>query len=372
MPFDHRGEETIQVLVADSTRIHTQLLADALRRDTGLEVFCAPSDSEGVLEAASLHDFDVIVISSNLDEDPARGFEVLRELRASHPQVRAVMLLDSSKQGSILEAFRAGARGIFSRDQSAETLCRCVRCVYEGQIWASSREMTFAVEALGAAPAVRAVDAHGFDLLSKRELQVVNCLAEGLTNREIAERLGLSQHTIKNYLFRVFDKLGVSSRIELLFMTLSQASAPHSSGAHSTGNGKNGVGSDATVAVYQKAAEQGLPGAQVRLAEMYLQGRGVPKDLASAYMWYLINEHTSLEMRAAVSAAKRELANQLTPEEILEAEERASKHLKKAPKPSWRAPGGLSDATRILSGAACFVVTSLLTALGGLPVFSAG
>jgi len=83
--------------------------------------------------------------------------------------------------------------------------------------------MSYAVEALAALPEVRAVDANGIDLLSKRELEVVRCLAEGLTNRDIARRLGLSEHTIKNYLFRVFDKLGVSSRLELLFMTLNRA-----------------------------------------------------------------------------------------------------------------------------------------------------
>jgi DNA-binding NarL/FixJ family response regulator len=59
------------------------------------------------------------------------------------------------------------------------------------------------------------------NLLSKREADVVGCLAEGLTNREIGERLDLSQHTIKNHMFRIFDKLGVSNRIELMFMTLS-------------------------------------------------------------------------------------------------------------------------------------------------------
>ena len=81
------------------------------------------------------------------------------------------------------------------------------------------------MEALATSPVVRAVDANGLSLLSKREMDVVRSLAEGLTNREIAERLGLSQHTIKNYLFRVYDKLGVSSRLELLFMTLTQAGA---------------------------------------------------------------------------------------------------------------------------------------------------
>jgi DNA-binding CsgD family transcriptional regulator len=76
----------------------------------------------------------------------------------------------------------------------------------------------FAVEALASSPKIRAVDAHGLNLLSKRELEAIRGLSEGLTNREIAERLGMSEHTVKNYLFRVFDKLDVSGRVELLFM----------------------------------------------------------------------------------------------------------------------------------------------------------
>lgn len=136
-----------------------------------------------------------------------------------------MILVDSPKREIVLDAFRSGARGIFSKHESLETLCKCVRVVYEGQVWANSREVRFALEALSSAPTIRAINAGGLNLLSRRELQVVHYLAEGLTNREIGARLGLSRHTIKNYLLKIFDKLGVSNRVELLFLTLSQPAA---------------------------------------------------------------------------------------------------------------------------------------------------
>ncbi len=234
---DNSGGKVIRVLVADDTRIHTQLLADALGRDRQLEVVAPPARSRDLVETVTLHKVNVVVLSSNLDEEPLRGFELLRQLRASDPGILAIMLLDSSKKDTVLQAFRAGARGIFSRHDSVETLSKCIRSVYEGQIWANSQQMSYAVEALATSPVVRAVDANGLSLLSKREMDVVRSLAEGLTNREIAERLGLSQHTIKNYLFRVYDKLGVSNRLELVFMTLTQAGAQPSLGQTASASG---------------------------------------------------------------------------------------------------------------------------------------
>jgi len=233
----------IRVLVADDTRVHTQLLADALRRDNQLEIFSPLAPPHGLVEIARTHNIDVAVVSPNLDDDPLRGFELLRQLRAFMPNILAIMLLDSSKRVVILHAFRAGARGIFSRQEPLEILSKCIRSVYQGQIWANSQQMSFAVEALAASPIVRAVDGKGLDLLSRREMEVVHSLAQGLTNREIAERLGLSQHTIKNYLFRIFDKLGVSSRLELLFMTLTHAGAREFESQVTVGNSPGGVGS---------------------------------------------------------------------------------------------------------------------------------
>src|SRR5947209_1307389 len=213
---EHPDTRPIRVIVADSSHIHSQLLADGMRRDGRLHVFSARNPAE-FFQAAAQARIDVGVISSTLDE-PGDGFEVLRTFRASHPNIPTVMLLESSKRETVVEAFRAGARGVLGKQTSLVDLCKCIHCVHDGQIWASSTEMLFALDVLASSPSISAVDHRGMSLLTDREMEVVTCLAEGLTNREIGERLGLSRHTVKNYLFRIFDKVGVSSRVELLHL----------------------------------------------------------------------------------------------------------------------------------------------------------
>ena len=312
----------IRVLVSDDTRFHTELLADALKRDGGLQVTTA-AGSEGLIGRVNQNDVDVLLISSNLDEQPGRGFEVLRTLSSSYSDVSPVLLLDSSRRETIIEAFRAGARGVFSRHESMETLSKCVRRVHEGQIWANSQQMAVLVQALASSHNVRAVDARGRNLLSKREMEIVNAAAQGLTNREIAERFGLSPHTIKNCFFRIFDKLGVSSRVELLFMTLSKDPSAQSAFKHPLGNlGDQNLQDEASLVACQEAADHGVLIAQLAMAQFYSARRAGLEDALQAYRWYSI-------VGKQISRACQEAAKEMTLEQLLQAEQMSAGWLNK-------------------------------------------
>ena len=216
--------EIIRVLLADRTRMSGQLLAKLLRQDKRLHV--ADATDSSIERVVVSHKPHVAVISAQLGQNPRAGFEVLRELRVSNAEIRVVMLLDSSQSDLVLDAFRGGARGVFCRCDPLKMLPRCIHCVHDNQIWISGPQLEFVMQALAEAPATNLVSAEGRALLSKRESQVVRYLAEGFSNKEIAKRLDLSEHTVKNYLFRIFNKLGVSSRLEVvLYATSQRASA---------------------------------------------------------------------------------------------------------------------------------------------------
>lgn len=228
------SSKRIRVLAADSTRMNSQLLADALSRDERLEIIEAEPRAASILAAIASDKPDVVLLSPTLEDNASLGFQIARDVLAAHPQAKIVMLLDVADRSTVLESFRAGVRGVFSRSESLKTLAKCIESVHSGQVWANSRELGFLLDAVSQSLPSRGGDLKALNLLSKREQDVVRCVVEGLSNREIANRLSLTEHTVKNYLFRVFDKLGVSSRVEVVLYAFSLGpSNSHPSGEKS-------------------------------------------------------------------------------------------------------------------------------------------
>jgi DNA-binding NarL/FixJ family response regulator len=120
----------------------------------------------------------------------------------------------------LIDTFRSGAHGVVFRDEPLETLSKCIHAVHQGQVWANSQQLGYVLEALTRALPLRLQDANGISLLAKREEDVVRLVAEGMSNREISRQLELSEHTVRNYLYSIFEKLGVSTRVELVLYCL--------------------------------------------------------------------------------------------------------------------------------------------------------
>src|SRR6267154_4050697 len=206
----------IPVLAADSTPMSSQVLAEAWGQDRQFAVTGIEPKPSSIIEAVVQQRPHVVLVSSALEGSATLGFDLTRQLRSAHSDVRVILLMDSSNASAVVEAFRCGARGVFSRTESSKTLAKCISSVHQGQVWANSAELRYLLEAFRESEPIRLTDSRGEAILSKREQDVVRCVAEGLSNREIASRLKLTEHTVKNYLFRIFDKLGVSSRVEVV------------------------------------------------------------------------------------------------------------------------------------------------------------
>src|SRR5690348_17108119 len=226
MRTDPNPEKSIRVLILDRNSLECQLMVWALEQSPEpISVAGCAAESTEMLKdlGENPNPPDVVIISADLKEGPATGLQVVRGVRASYPHIRIVVLVDFPERSMIVEGFRAGADGVFSRDEPFEMLCKCIHAVCKGQIWARSEHLRFIIDAIGGKNESRLIkNANGTKLLTKREEELVQLVAEGFTNRDISRELGLTEHTVRNYLFRIFNKLGTSNRLELALYVIKQ------------------------------------------------------------------------------------------------------------------------------------------------------
>jgi DNA-binding NarL/FixJ family response regulator len=314
----------IRVAIVDATRLGSESLAGMLKRSHCLVVWAGTSPDQAI---EALSEADVGLISSTLEGQTGKGFELALRVRKSHAHLQIVIIADSPDPQTVVRAFQCGARGVFSRDSAPQLITKCVSRVHEGQVWASTEQLQYVVAALTAPPRLRLTNSSGFGMLSPREEEVVHWVADGSTNREIAEKLGLSENTVKNYLFRIFEKLGISSRVELILYASSQFSDQHSPG-HRAPRGPEDQGEGLELEMSRKAVAS-LASPFYLIADAYRCGRGVQQDKAMAVTWFVIAEHVVKEAANSAVAAREQLERELPRRDVVAAKRRAAEMLRK-------------------------------------------
>lgn len=320
MKNSERFSSNVRILIADSSRIHTQLLSDILQRDSDFELIPWDQNRSSLVPTAIAENVDVLAVSSTLNGRIREGLDVVREIRAVHPATKIVLLIDSHQDDLVLDSLRAGAKGIFNKDGSLDMLRKCLLSVHRGEVWVDGKGISLALNALTTIPSAPMMDPKKLKSFSEREREVVEWLVQGLSNRDISNRMGLSQHTVKNYVFRIFDKVGVSSRAELSFLILSQNNGQEilsPSNRQESRTLQSTHPSDISKLI--REAETGSASEALALAQAYRNNGERHQDVLNAYKWYRI-------ACERITQAQSVLANTMTADEIQHCEKEVNGH----------------------------------------------
>jgi two-component system nitrate/nitrite response regulator NarL len=220
------NRERTSLLISEASKLYCDLLSMAFYgvREC-FHVVAAVSNTTEILAALREHSPKIVIISDTLEDGALAGIQILPEIRRIAPDSRILLVMGAPDRELVVKAFRFGADGVFCRNCPFDLLCRSLDAISRGEIWASAEELRYVLDEFMRGPKALKVDPTVERRMTKREGDVVRLAIEGLSNREIARELGLTEHTVKNYLFRIFDKLGVSNRVELVLSCLRQEEA---------------------------------------------------------------------------------------------------------------------------------------------------
>jgi len=218
----------VRTFLADSSYLSAELLSGALRRcQNYFDLVGYALNSQDAFRKLDQLKPSIALVSIELLDGPTAGYKVLQCLREKHSQTAVVALLKESERDLVLQSFRFGARGVVSREQPFRLLAKCLRRVHEGSIWASEDQVGFVLDLLKEEKKAPASQHHTLDQLTDREREVAILVADGMQNAQIGASLGISEHTIRNYVMRIYEKLGVSNRVQLTRYCVSSLVAPH-------------------------------------------------------------------------------------------------------------------------------------------------
>ena len=210
---------TIRVVVADDHPVIRVGVKNMLESEPGFEVVGEAEDGDVAITQTLGMEPDILLLDLQMPRLP--GLEALRAIMSKSPRVKIIMLTSTITTQQIIEALQIGARGIVLKEAAVGDLSRSMRAVLSGDYWIGGERVVNLVTALNdlmkKAAAVPERKTYG---LTPREIEVVTCIVEGCSNKDVAKQFAISEETVKRHLSNIFDKTGVSTRLELALFAI--------------------------------------------------------------------------------------------------------------------------------------------------------
>lgn len=222
--MNFKKAQAVRILIADDHPIFRDGLRRLLEAEEGMKVLGEASDGAEAVKLARQLKPDILLLDLAMPKHP--GLEALRELSVApgaNP-VRVILLTAAAEKSQIVEALQLGARGVVLKDSATQLLLKAIHTVMSGEYWVGRESVSNLVQYLRTLMQSSVDEARQRKFgLTPRELEIVSAVVAGYANKEIAEYFKISEDTVKHHLSNIFDKLGVSTRLELALFAVNQA-----------------------------------------------------------------------------------------------------------------------------------------------------
>ena len=204
-------KQFIRLIVADTQAIFRVGIRKVLALEDDVRVVAQAENLGQTLAAVQKFPADVLLFESRLTPNPA---EAVSEVLKKAPNLRVIVITGDIDEMTTVDYLRRGVKGIINRSISPDLLIRCMRKVHGGEMWLDNQGVNWVIEAYKS-QATMLTSPRPKNRLTDKEMLIVSCVAQGMKNKDIAAEIGTTEQVVKNYLRRVYDKLGVSDRLEL-------------------------------------------------------------------------------------------------------------------------------------------------------------
>lgn len=218
----------IKIMIAEGHAMVRDVIKKLLEKEDDFRVVGEARNSREVLDQLPKLHPDVLLLDLDMRRESA--LDVIRNLNGVARDLRIMLLTGEITDGAVVEALRLGARGVIMKDAASNLLFRSIRAVMAGEYWIDRKSVADLVRALQVAPSSQhAADSPNSYGLTQREIEILSAIVDGYTNKEVAKKLSISEQTVKHHLTNIFEKVGVSNRLELALFAMNNHLARESS-----------------------------------------------------------------------------------------------------------------------------------------------